>query len=116
MPSVGDNGVINDVWGEFHSGQRLRSVAPGIHLLFNDAVVDISPSVEEGLINDKEGRILSGVDLSRITPKYFLQCGRARLAIVKELVGLLRIRNGKSALQLIDGKDSEWKAASEFLA
>ena len=41
--SVGDNGALNDVWGEFQSGQRLRRVAPGFHVMFNDDVVDIPP-------------------------------------------------------------------------
>ena len=98
-----------DVHGEFSSGQWISQVPVKGELRIYESIVNLKPKVEHSIIEGKEEAILDGTDLNRITPRLFLLCARARQSIVRELYALLKIHNGKAALQLIDQKDSAFK-------
>ena len=65
--------------------------------------------VGRNAISDKDDEILSGADMNRTAPKYFLQCPRARSAVKNEVLGLVNIARGKAALELTSGRDERWK-------
>ena len=74
------------VFEECQSGQWLSRLSTNGILNLTDTILSMHPSTENEMIDSKEQSILSGVDLSRITPKYFLQREGARAAVVKELL------------------------------
>ena len=65
--------------------------------------------VECDAVDDKDDGIPIGVDMNRITPKYFLQRPRARLGVKKEALCLVNISRGKAATELTSGRDGRWK-------
>ena len=67
--------------------------SPCAESVFWESTWIMDAHLESNAIADKDDEILSGVDMNRITPKYFLQCPRARLAVEKEaLVNISRER------------------------
>ena len=98
-----------DALEEFKSGEWLKCVPVKGRVLVQESILNTKPAVEHSLIEQKEERVLTGTDLSRITPRLFLQCARARTAVVKEIHALLRIHNGKAALQLVSHDDKMYR-------
>ena len=96
--------AVNECHGEFWT------------LLVNKAresdLFEAAQAMDEGeenrFINEKERGVLPDVDLGRIAPRFFLQLDRARKAVLAELSGLLHIRHGSSALELVRASDPQW--------
>ena len=101
-PMGGEQLYLTDACEEFCTAKWILAMSPQNNNEFQE---------EEGAMNleAKETKFLSGADMNRITPKYFLKCIRARQAIQKELAGLLKIHNGQSSLELTTDQDIRWK-------
>ena len=75
-----------------------------------EALQAMDEGVENRFINEqRERKVLSDVDLGRIAPR-FSQLGRARKAVASELLELLHIRQGSTALELVTTSDKRWKS------
>ena len=95
------------VYQEFASSRWIASASTNNENSFENTEIRVNPS--RNLEDLREMEILSGADINRITPRFFLKCPRALDSIKKELLGLLKVHNGQAALELITNHDDRWK-------
>ena len=103
-----DHRYLQDIRYECKSEKWIQAASTQNENGFEEQLLAVmeSESVDE---REEETKALSGADMNRITPKYFLRCPRALCAIQKELAGLMRIHNGQAALELTEDTEIKWK-------
>ena len=111
----------NEVDGDLHYRLKFDIEAEGGSFCWNiiyspmkdssfwEATLVMGDQAECDEVGHKDDEIVSGVDMNRITPEYFLHCPSARLAVKKELLGMVNISRGKAAFRLTSGRDERWK-------
>ena len=104
---VGIGSYVSDVNAECVQSKWISAMSAQNENSFEEGMTNVDK--EEQLMDHYEVDALSGADMNRITPRYFLKCPRALSAIKKELMGLLKIHNGQAALELTSDRDMRWK-------
>ena len=101
-----DHNYMSDAKAECVSAKWIMAMSSKNENLFQEEFA-LEDKADNSL-EEEENQSLMGADMNRITPKYFLKCPRALAAIKKEILGLLKIHNGKAALELTTERDERW--------
>ena len=98
---------LHDFVFERASGKWIKAASTQNDNAFEEPILALE---QDDQLNDQdELSALSGADMNRIAPRYFLKCPRALAAVQKELAGLLKVHNGQAALELTSERDPRWR-------